>query len=236
MARGRSAAGRPTGARTLTIALFAVLLAAGPGASALGTVRSMRARARPHRLADLVGTVVDGSLPRVVRQRGPRDCGPAALATVLAWRGRPVGEDAVLRLAHLRADGVSLAELARLAAALELPGAWYAVPRRRIPALPRPFIAHLGGDGHYLAVAWVGRGFVLVADPARGLELQRVTRFAHAWSGRVLLFDAVLAEAAEASPASASVGGAPPAAGGTDPRRVRPSAGGRAASGGEGAP
>jgi len=139
-------------------------------------------------------------------QHGPRDCGPAALATVLAWRGRPAGEAPILRDARLRADGVSLAELVRLAAVFELPGAWYDVPRRRLAALPTPFIAHMQagghvgpfragerGEGHFVAVHSLLRGFVLLADPARGLIVEREARFARSWTGRALLFDAVVA-------------------------------------------
>ncbi|MEJ2358522.1 MAG: cysteine peptidase family C39 domain-containing protein [Deinococcales bacterium] len=178
--------------------LFGILLlAAGPGASAVGTARSMAIRARPYLVTDLFVDSLPEELPRVILQRGPRDCGPAALATVLAWRGRPVGEDTVLRQAHLRADGVTLAELARLAAVFELPGAWYAVPASRLGSLPTPFIAHLS-EGHYVAVYGLVRGFVLLADPARGLVLQRRARFVRAWSGRVLLLDAALEERAGA--------------------------------------
>jgi predicted double-glycine peptidase len=215
-AAARGAASRGTAARgtrvanLVTASFAAALLAAGPGVSALGVARSMRWRARPYLVAPGSGT-----LPVALLQRGPQDCGPAALATVLAWRGRPVGEGPILRAAHLRTDGVSLAELVRLAAAFELPGAWYAVPRRRLDALPTPFIAHVRagrrlfgrgagdrGDGHFVAVCRVVLGFVLLADPARGLVLEREARFSRSWTGRVLLFDPVVAAAGARAPAA----------------------------------
>lgn len=131
------------------------------------------------------------ALPEVVRQSTRESCGPAALATILAWEGRPVGESAVLARARLRADGVTLAELARLAAVFELPVGWYRVPPRDLPRLPTPFIAHLrDGGGHYVAVSRVARGFVLLADPAAGVALMRLSRFRRAWSGRVMLLRA----------------------------------------------
>lgn len=196
---------RPITSRLLTACLAAALLAAGPGASALGVARSMRWRALPYRV-----TAGSATLPVAFLQHGPRDCGPAALATVLAWRGRPAGEAPILRIAHLRADGVSLAELTRLAAAFELPGAWYAVPRHSLGSLPVPFIAHLGGPGagHFVVVRRLLRGFVLLADPARGLVLEREARFARSWTGRVLLFDAAVAAAG----ADAGAPSTPPAA------------------------
>lgn len=183
--------------------LVAALVAAGPGASALGVVRSIRWRARPYRL-DQAPTVrapaswpagslparglPSGALPEVVRQSTPQSCGPAALASLLAWLGRPVGEAAVLARARLRADGVTLAELARLAGAFELSAGWYAVPASALPRLPMPAIAHVRRQGgHFVALYRVARGFVLLADPAGGLVIERLTRFRRDWSGRVLL-------------------------------------------------
>jgi len=213
----------------LTGCFAVVLMVAGPAISALGVARSLRWRARPYPVAAPVA-----GLPAAFLQHGPRDCGPAALATVLAWRGRPAGEAPVLRAARLRADGVSLAELARLAAVFELPGAWYDVPRRRLGALPTPFIAHLraGGswgllrpadrrEGHFVAVRRVLRGFVLLADPARGLVVEREASFARSWTGRALLFDALVARGPARSPAG-------PPAPGSD--MSAPVVGGRAAS------
>lgn len=231
--RGRATRG--TRVAPLVGALFAVVLvAAGPGASALGVARSMQWRARPYRV-----TAGSAALPEAFLQHGPRDCGPAALATVLAWRGRPAGEGPILRLARLRADGVSLAEMVRLSSAFELPGAWYAVPRRKLGALPTPFIAHMRagrrflgsrflgsrlpgrsfpgsragdrGAGHFVAVRRVVRGFVLLADPARGLVLEREARFARSWSGRVLLFDPVVAAARAGAPRAPQHAAQPPA-------------------------
>lgn len=190
--------------RAIGVAAGTALLLAALAPSALGAVRSLRWRALPRTLDASATTaaavpqlaLAAQALPPVVRQRGSADCGPAALATVLAWRGRPAGLDTVRAAARLRADGASLAEMARLASAFELPGAWYRVPRHALAALPTPFLAHLTTDGgHYVAVRWVGRGFVLAADPARGLVLERMGPFGRTWRGRVLLFDAVVAEA-----------------------------------------
>ncbi len=209
MARGR--APRSRGPAFARLALVVAVLAAGPGVSAVAVMRSMSWRARPYLLrparpeqAPVTASRRDASrptrlrlglnaaaLPAVVAQSTPRSCGPAALATVLAWRGRPVGEAAVLAQARLREGGASLAEMSRLAEAFELPGSWYAVPRETLARLPTPFIAHLrAGGGHYVAVWRVARGFVLLADPAVGLVLERAGRFRRAWSGRVLLFEA----------------------------------------------
>ena len=203
----RRAPSRP-GPALVRAALVAAVVAAGPGVSAWGVTRSMRYRARPYLLGSVAARAGTGleprpaaplrpdvpppALPAVVRQSRPQSCGPAALATLLAWEGRPVGEGAVLSRARLRPDGVSLAELARLATVFGMPAGWYAVPPSDLPRLPTPLIAHLrAGGGHYVAVARIARGFVLLADPAAGLAVERLTRFRRAWSGRVMLLGGV---------------------------------------------
>lgn len=210
----RTRAPRSRGPALVRAALIGALVALGPGVSALGVARSMRLRTRPYLLLRAPATdapaaapseaggrraagapvplpleLPPAALPHVVRQSRSRSCGAAALATVLAWKGRPVGESAVLARARLRADGLTLAELARLAGAFEVPAAWYAVRADDLPRLPTPFIAHLRADGgHYVAVWRVARGFALIADPALGLTAERLTRFRRDWSGRVMLF------------------------------------------------
>jgi len=134
---------------------------------------------------------------RVVRQAREDDCGPALVATLAAWSGRPVGLDAVSAQAALgpEGDGVSLAEFARLASLHGASGAWYAVPERHLGALPTPFVAHLqaGGAGHFVAVVAHGRGFAVVADPASGARAGLAAVLLRHYSGRAFVLDSPVA-------------------------------------------
>ncbi len=55
--------------------------------------------------------------------------------------------------------------------------------------LPTPFIAHVlrEGNGHFVVVHKVGRGRLVVADPAEGLHKPTREEFLKAWTGKALL-------------------------------------------------
>lgn len=183
------------------LALACGWLLAAPGVSALGALRSHHARRAP--LALTGGAPGDGAppgtrarsavwhvsgLPRLVRQTTPRSCGPAALATLLSWRGRPLSETDVMRVARLRPDGVTLGEFARLAGTFGLPGTWFDVPPAALARLRPPFVAHLARDGgHFVVVRGIAVGYVLLADPARGWRLEPLASFRRTFRGRVYL-------------------------------------------------
>ncbi len=183
------------------VALACAWLLVAPGVSVLGALRSHQARRAPLALAGAApghsappGTRTRTAvwrvpgLPRVVRQSTPRSCGPAALATLLAWRGRPLSESDVLRVTHLGPAGVTLGEFARLAGTFGLPGTWFEVPPAALDRLRPPFVAHLARDGgHFVVVRGIALGYVLLADPARGWRLEPRGRFLRTFRGRVFL-------------------------------------------------
>lgn len=133
---------------------------------------------------------VDGV--EVVLQSNPVSCGPALIATLSAWAGRPIGEAAVLSRAAMGPDGVSLAEFVRLASLFGSPGVWYQVARRELGRLPTPFVAQLevDGSGHFVAVLGVRQGMAVVADPAVGALVGPVATVLRGFSGRVFLLEA----------------------------------------------
>lgn len=152
--------------------------------SARGISASSAWRLAAHPLASL----------EVVRQSRPASCGPAALATLLGWLGRPHSEAHLLGLTELGVEGVSLAEFARLAHAMDVPGTWYHAPPDRLAQLPAPFVAHLelrsaAAAGHLVVVRNVTHGYVVVADPAHGAQVVSLEQFSRSYSGRVYLLE-----------------------------------------------
>ncbi len=161
---------------------FALVLMVLPSARGIGASSAWSSAAHP--LASL----------EVVRQSQPASCGPAALATLLGWLGRPHSEAYLLGLTELGPEGVSLAEFARLAHAMDVPGAWYHAPSARLAHLPAPFVAHLelpgaAAAGHLVVVRSVTHGYVVVADPAQGAQVVSLERFSRDYSGRVYLLE-----------------------------------------------
>lgn len=192
------------------VAAVAAWLLLIPTPTVVGTIRSVRARSAPLLLVEATGptgarrpparvagpALAVAGLPPVVRQATPISCGAAALATLLAWRGRPVTEGAILDQADLRADGLTLGEFARLADTFGLPGAWYRTPPGGLDRLPVPFVAHLDREGgHYVVVRARTRDHVLVADPSRGWVAIDRERFLRAYRGRAFLPDRGSADA-----------------------------------------
>ncbi|MFI2667140.1 peptidase domain-containing ABC transporter [Micromonospora carbonacea] len=140
----------------------------------------------------------DGATPVTGRRRVPvvlqvaaTDCGPSALAMLLAASGRAVP---VARLrAHLDVgrDGLSLRDLRDAAHEFGLRCRAIALPALRQDAtrlrdLPLPLVAHWNGD-HYVVVECVGRRGVDVVDPAVGRRRLTPAQFCAGSTGVVLL-------------------------------------------------
>ncbi|WP_158229407.1 MULTISPECIES: peptidase domain-containing ABC transporter [unclassified Micromonospora] len=127
----------------------------------------------------------------VVLQVAATDCGPSALAMLLAASGRTVP---VARLrAHLDVgrDGLSLRDLRDAAHEFGLRCRAIALPALRQDAtrlreLPLPLVAHWNGD-HYVVVEGVGRRGVDVVDPAVGRRRLTPAQFCAGSTGVVLL-------------------------------------------------
>lgn len=167
-----------------TYLAFVLLLLVLP--SALGISASYAWSSSAHPLPSL----------EVVRQSQPASCGPAALATLLGWLGRPHSEAYLLRLTELGAEGISLAEFSRLAHAMDVPGVWYHSPPSQLGQLPTPFVAHLelpgaAPAGHLVVVNSVTHGYVILADPAQGAQVVSLERFSRDYSGRVYLLESI---------------------------------------------
>lgn len=124
----------------------------------------------------------------VVRQTHRNTCGPAAVATLAAWLGRPTSEADVLVIARLGDAGISLAEFTRLADLRGVPGSWYRAEPASLGSVPTPFVAHLSApDDHFVVVHAVVRSHVVMADPAVGAVVVPLRAFVRRFGGRVFV-------------------------------------------------
>jgi len=134
---------------------------------------------------------LEAAVPAVLQEQF-NDCGPAIVATLLEWVGRPTGLATVSAAAKLGPDGLSLGEFARLAHSFGFPGTWYRVEASDLATLRVPFVAHVGAAtpngstlGHLVVVWAVGRGAALVTDPAVGAYAVPLPELARRFTGRV---------------------------------------------------
>ena len=125
------------------------------------------------------------------------DCGAACVAMMTRYFGRAVSLTHVRRAVNTGADGASLMGICRGAESLGLLARSVRWSRSRLDSLPVPAVAHFD-KYHWIVVYDVGRRFVRVADPARGLRRLPRVEFEEKWDG----FAALLAptDAFESAP------------------------------------
>ena len=87
-------------------------------------------------------------------------------------------------------EGLTLAQLRRLAAEVGLPCQSVRVSVDRLGQISLPAVAHLS-DGHYVVLHELGPGGVVVGDPATGIVTWSREFLTRAYSGALLLFDNV---------------------------------------------
>lgn len=119
-------------------------------------------------------------------QRGPADCGVAALAMSLAALGVPAPFEQLADWTPLQAQGASLASLAATARRLGVKGLAVRIGLEQLPHVQPPAVAHYV-DGHYVTLFEVLHNSVVVGDPAEGLRELSFTAFRQLWSGNLLL-------------------------------------------------
>jgi len=126
----------------------------------------------------------------VVYQAWDNDCGPAALATVVACHGCSVDYgDFSSELAPDR-HGTDLLTLARTAERLGLRAEGVKASYDAIPGCTLPAIAHLRrrvGSGHFVVIHRWTPTHVVVTDPARGLRRVSRRAFCRRSTGYLLL-------------------------------------------------
>jgi predicted double-glycine peptidase len=140
----------------------------------------------------------------VVKQRYDYSCGSAALATLLTFGlNDPVGEQALLQallevlpaaqLDALHKDGLSLADLQRLAQKRGHKAQGFRVHRSQLAALARPVIVFIKPRGyeHFAVLKGVAGERVHLADPSLGNVRMPLYRFLDMWadaSGHGVIF------------------------------------------------
>lgn len=137
-------------------------------------------------------------------QSGLHDCGPAALANLLAGLGLDSpGLDSLGRLAGTRASGTRLSGLVRAARALGISLASWSPDGGSEEPFPVPAIAWVHRSHFVTVVARDGTGDLEILDPLVGRYRMSPADFRRIWLGEVLLV------VQEASPLVATTVAAP---------------------------
>jgi len=124
----------------------------------------------------------------VIRQRGPSDCGAAALGMVLKHHGiEGVSLDELEGSLRIRSRGASLLALKQAAEERGLSSEGLRLDIEDLRLVPMPVIAHVHRS-HFVVVRRAEDQLV-VDDPAIGRLRMSATAFNRAWDGVVLTFE-----------------------------------------------
>ena len=127
--------------------------------------------------------------PVSIRQAGPLDCGPAALATVAAHHGISVPLPAIRALVPIGGNGASLFGLQEAARKLGFEAEGVECTDRDPGSLPLPAILHIhfgSGVDHFVVLHSIEADRVVVSDPARGLLEWLPDELRSRWTGHAL--------------------------------------------------
>lgn len=178
--------------RVLAVTTLLVISLSGIGAVAFGRDPHAALRASIRARIEIAGGDYLGT-EGVVLQATLADCGPAALASLLARLGRPVATESLAVLAGTTARGTRLGGLAYAANAVGVRA--YAVrlseARRQPDQLSRrlPIVAWVD-RGHFVAVTGQRRnGDFVVLDPQVGVYSLPFGALVGRWTGEALVLE-----------------------------------------------
>ena len=127
-----------------------------------------------------------------VKQVDENDCGPACLATVLAYYHSCVSIARLRELCKTDINGTTIFGIVRAAKSLNMDAK--AVNAKSIKALmsdfPKPAIVHVvyeDGVRHYVVLFEVNQDYVIVADTGKGILKYSMEEFLKIWTGKLIL-------------------------------------------------
>ncbi|ANE44996.1 ABC transporter [Deinococcus puniceus] len=119
------------------------------------------------------------------KQVDSTDCGPACLATVLAYWSRHEPLYRLRELAGTTQSGTSMYGLLRAAQALNLEAAAYQADLDGLNELSLPVILHWEHN-HYVVLLKLTPKWATIADPAVGIRRLSLSEVSQKWTGNVL--------------------------------------------------
>ena len=159
-----------------------------------------------------VVSVKEARFTTTVRQQYDFSCGSAAVATLLTHHyGVPVTEREVFTQmfergdqAKIRKEGFSMLDMKRFLESRGFHADGFNQPLERLEQEGLPAIVLLSERGyrHFVVVKGIGRGRVLVGDPAMGTRTISFDRFSHLWVNQLLFVVHNRREAAQFNVAS----------------------------------
>lgn len=130
----------------------------------------------------------------IVLQEGNKDCGSAALLSIIRYYGGDISIDRLIELTKTTKDGTNFYNISEASSKLGLEARGYKVDDvNKIKDIHSPFIAQLNNKNytHFIVVYKIFDGNVLIMDPAKGKCTLDMFDFCNLWTGYIMLFEKV---------------------------------------------
>ena len=128
----------------------------------------------------------------IVLQEGSKDCGAAALLSIIRYYGGDVSLDRLIDLTKTTKEGTNFYNIKEAANKIGLIGAGYRVEDiLKLRELNEPFIAQIRIDSyfHFVVVYKMNDNKMLIMDPAKGRMEIDVFDFSNSFTGNIMLFE-----------------------------------------------
>lgn len=130
----------------------------------------------------------------IVLQEGGKDCGSAALLSIIRYYGGDISLDKLVEMTKTTKEGTNFYSLSLTASELGLASRGYKVDDiSKIKEISPPFNAqvHNNNFNHFIVIYKVSNDKVLIMDPAVGKCLYDIFEFGSIWTGYILVFEKV---------------------------------------------
>lgn len=130
----------------------------------------------------------------VVLQEGNKDCGSAALLSIIRYYGGDISIDRLIEMTKTTKDGTNFYNMSIAINNLGLISKCYQVDDvEKIKKIKTPFIVQFNNKNytHFVVVYKVEETKVLIMDPAKGKVILDIFDFASNWTGYIMLFEKV---------------------------------------------
>lgn len=128
----------------------------------------------------------------IVLQEGSKDCGAAALLSIIRYYGGDVSLDRLIDLTKTTKEGTNFYNIKEAANKIGLIGTGYRVEDiLKLRELNEPFIAQIRIDSyfHFVVVYKMNDNKMLIMDPAKGRIEIDVFDFSNSFTGNIMLFE-----------------------------------------------
>ena len=130
----------------------------------------------------------------IVLQDGNKNCGAAALLSVIRYYGGDISLDRLTDMLNITRDGTNFYDMSMIARKFNIVAKCFKADGvEDIKNISVPFIVHMNNKNytHFVVVYKISNNRVIVMDPAKGKCIIDMFDFSSMWTGYIMLFEKI---------------------------------------------